>query len=248
MDWLAVEPGVWRSTDGRYAIVAHVLPENPPRTVYQARKIDQETARAFPGRGALGALLDELPWCWLAQNDLFSAEAVIERDAFADAHSASVPPDYPAIAIRRFVWPISRGTTWGALVVTEKDGELVAQLIGMSREDDSGFTPGPYTGISLTRIGLAPRPGTVLTTTTDHGPAPCHICDAGIGEPHDPTCSIAQCLVTGQQRLLCTHFGGSLAAGMEALTTGRQGEFNAYFKAPAGHDCGQDTWQGEPAE
>ena len=35
LTWLETDPGVWRSTDGRYAIVAHDLPENPTRTVYR---------------------------------------------------------------------------------------------------------------------------------------------------------------------------------------------------------------------
>jgi len=60
-------------------------------------------------------------------------------------------------------------------------------------------------------------------------------------------CEIALCQVTGQQRLLCHYFGGSPAAGVEALTTGKQDEFEAYFKTPTGHDCGQDLWQGQPA-
>ena len=73
LTWMETDPGrVWRSTDGRYAIVAQVLPENPPRTVYQARKIDQETARAYPTRGDLGYLLEETPWCWCAENSVHS--------------------------------------------------------------------------------------------------------------------------------------------------------------------------------
>jgi hypothetical protein len=244
LTWLETDPGVWRSTDGRYAIVAHDLPENPPRTVYQARKIDPAMAQAYPARATLGNLLEETPWCWCAENSVHSAEAIVERDAFASGHSTSVPEDYPAVALIRFWWPISQGTNRGALVVVRKGGRFVAQIVGMSRHDDSGFVPEPYTEINLTELGLIPGPGADLATTTDHGPEPCHNCGARVGQSHGQMCSIARCLVTGQQRLLCTYFGGSPAAGIEALTTGRQDEFEEYFKTPAGHDCGQDLWQG----
>ncbi len=162
LTWLETDPGVWRSTDGRYAIVAHVLPENPPRTVYQARKIGQEMAQAYPAGEDLGYLLEETPWCWCAENDADSAEAIVEQDAFASAHSASVPEDYPAVALSRFRWPISRGTSRGALVVARKDGGFVAQIVGMSRHGDSGFAPEPYTEINLTELGLIPQPGAGL--------------------------------------------------------------------------------------
>lgn len=245
MNWLATEPGIWRSADGRYAIVAQALPENPPRTVYQARKVDEAMARAYPERGDLGYLLEESPWCWNEDNSVHSAEAVIERDAFTSAHDTSVPEDHPAAALSRFWWPISKGTSRGALAVTVRDGEVVAQVLGMARHDDSGFEPEPWTEISLTGLGLVPAPGAAISVTTDHGPEPCPNCGAKVGDPHDAMCSIARCEVTGGQRLMCTYFGGSPLAGMEALSTGRQAEFEDYFKTPAGHDCGQDAWQGD---
>jgi hypothetical protein len=64
---------------------------------------------------------------------------------------------------------------------------------------------------------------------------------------HTARCSHARCLVTGQQRLLCVYFGGSPVAGLTALNTGRRqdmDEFEAFFKTPTGHDCGQDIWRG----
>ena len=248
LTWRADDSGgnVWRSTDGRYAIVTHTLPETPSRTVYQARKIDQAMAAAYPGRSDLGYLLEETLYRWDADNCVDSAQAVCERDAFAATCQTSIPEDHPAIALARFWWPISNGTTRAALTVNRVNGDLVAQVIGMHRHDDTGMVPEPYTEINLTALGLAPQPGTELHVTTDHGPEPCN-CGARIGEPHQDMCERARCEVTGQQRLLCTYFGGSPAAGMEALTSGRQGaqeEFETYFKAPAGHDCGQDTWQG----
>jgi hypothetical protein len=248
MTWVEMERGVWRSTNGLYAIVRQVLPERPPRTVWQARKIDQSMARAHPRRGDLGILLEESPWGWCAENNVGSAEAAIERDAFASAHETSVPEDHPAIAMSRFFWPVSNGTRRGALVVMRNGDEFVAQVVGMARHDDSGFVPEAWTEISLTGLGLIPRPGATLAVTADHGPEPCHMCGAKVGQPHGPMCSLARCLVTGQQRLLCTYFGGSPVAGTEALTTGTMDEFREFFKTPTGHDCGQDLWQAEPGE
>jgi hypothetical protein len=248
MTWVEMEPGVWRSTNGLYAIVRQVLPERPPRTVWQARKIDQLMARAHPDCGDLGCLLKESPWGWCYQNDVGSAEAAIEYDAFASAHDTSVPGDHPAIAMSRFWWPVSNGLSRGALVVTRNGDDLVAQVVGMSCHDDTGFVPDAYTEISLTGLGLVSRPGATGTVTTDHGPAPCHMCSAKIGQPHGPMCSLALCLVTGRQRLLCIYFGGSPVAGMEAVATGREAEFNEFFKTRAGHDCGQDPWPGEHGE
>lgn len=194
MSWVEMEQGVWRSTNGLYAIVRQVLPERPPRTVWQARKVDQLMDRAHPGRGDLGCLLEESPWGWCSQNDVCSAEAAIEYDAFASAHETSVPEDHPAIAMSRFWWPVSGGTKRGALVVTRNGDELVAQVVGMSRHDDTGFVPDAYTQISLTGLGLVPRPGATVAVTTDHGPAPCHMCNAKAGQPHGPMCSLARCL------------------------------------------------------
>jgi hypothetical protein len=243
MQWIETEPGqVWRSADGRYAIVAHTLPENPPRTQYQARKIDPAMAAAHPHRGTLGYLLDESPWCWKTENSVHSAEAVVDRDVFKSAHNTSVPEDHPAVALSRFFWPISQGTSRAALAVVWKDGSLVAQVLGMVRRDDSGFVPAPYTEIDLTDLGLVAHDASDLETVTDHGPPPCGNCGVKVGQPHDETCSRAKCLVTGEQRLLCTYFGESPVAGIETLATGgSQEEFETYFKADLQHDCGQDV-------
>lgn len=245
MSWAETDRGrVWRSLDGRYAIVAHTLPEHPPRTVFQARKIDPAMAVAYPHRGDLGYLLEESPWGWNTENSVHSAEAVCERDAFRMAHDSSVPEDHPAVALSRFYWPISNGTERAALAVAWRDGHLVAQVLGMSRRDDTGYTVAPWTEIDLTELGLHAGE-TALSTTTDHGPAPCHNCGAKVGQPHGRRCPTARCEVTGEQRLLCDYFGGSPVAGVEAVTTGNQGEFDEFFKTPTGHDCGQDLHRAE---
>lgn len=242
IEWAQTDPGrVWRSVDGQYAIVAHTLPETPPRTVYQARRIDQAMAQAYPKRGNLGILLTETPWCWNTENSVHSAEANCQRDAYHLARYRPVPRDYPAVAFREV-----NNLDGGALVITRnQDGRLVAQAIGMDLHDpDTGYVPEVWTEIDLTALGLAPSNGVDLEVTSDHGPPQCGNCGVEAGQPHGEYCERAKCLVTGQQRLLCTYFGGSLAAGIEAVTTNSQDEFEAYFKTPTGHDCGQDIWTG----
>ncbi|CAL9677603.1 hypothetical protein SUDANB95_07929 (plasmid) [Actinosynnema sp. ALI-1.44] len=242
IQWAETDPGrVWRSLDGRYAIVANTLPETPPRAVYQARRIDEAMARAYPTRQDLGVLLDESPWCWNTENSVHSAQAVIERHAYTVEHFTRVPKDHPAVALSHF-----SHVEQGALAVVWKNGELVAQVLGMTLHDrDEGFVPAPWTEINLTELGLVPRDGIEVATTTDHGPEPCGNCSVRVGHPHAEGCSVAKCLVTGQQRLLCTYFGGSPTAGVEAVMTGSQDDFERYFKAPTGHDCGRDVWHGE---
>jgi hypothetical protein len=242
IDWMATEPGgVWRSVDGQYAIVAHDLPETPPRTMFQARRIDQAMARAYPTQGNLGFLLAESPWCWNSDNSVHSAEAECQRDAYDLGQSRRVPRDYPSIVFREV-----NNVTAGALVVTRDGaGSLVAQVIGMRLIDrDTGYQPAVWQEIDLTALGLTPRADVDLPVTADHGPPPCGNCGVEAGQPHDEHCERARCLVTGRQRLLCSFFGGSPVAGVEAVATGTQGEFERYFKTPTGHNCGQDVWTG----
>lgn len=84
---------------------------------------------------------------------------------------------------------------------------------------------------------------------SEQAPAPgrpemCGNCGATDGQPHGEGCSFARCLVTGQQRLQCEIFGGSPIAGALALASGGdQREFEDYFKADTGHDCGQDIYR-----
>jgi hypothetical protein len=244
IEWVRIGPGrVWRSVDGQYAIVAHTLPETPPRTVFQARRIDQAPARAYPDRGNLGILLTETSWCWNTENNLFSAEAECQRNAYHLARYRPVPRDYPAIALREV-----NNLNGGALVITRNEaGRLVAQAIGMGLPDrDIGYVPQVRQEIDLTTLGLVPREGVEPAVTTDHGPPPCVNCRVEAGQPHDEHCEDAICQVSGQQRLQCTYLGGSPVAGIEAVATNSQDEFETYFKTPTDHDCGHDIWAGKP--
>lgn len=246
LTWVETERGrVWRSACARYVIVAHTLGERPPRTMYQARRVDEMTAQAYPTRGDMGFLLEECCWCWNTENSLYSAEAVCERDRWALEHPGAfnVPDNHPAVALSTFWWPSGRSGDRGALAVVWKDDRLVVQLIGMGRHDEE-TRPGEYTEIDLTELGVV-ADRSALPMTTDHGPGPCTGCGAKVGKPHDELCSHARCLATGQQRLLCTYFGGSPVAGIEAVRTSAQEEFDRYFKTPTGHDCGHDLWKGE---
>jgi hypothetical protein len=248
LTWLETDAGrVWRSVCGRYAIVAQTLPECPPRTVYQARRVDEMTARAYPQRGDLGILLQETPWCWNIDNSVHSAEAICERDRWMLAHPGAfhVPEDHPAVALATFWWPQGRTGGRGALSVVWKDNRLVAQVIGMHRTSEDAVAVGEYTEIDLTELGVTADP-TTLATTTEHGPGPCSNCGAKVDTPHGECCERALCKVTGRQRLLCRYFGSSPTAGVEAMLTNTQVEFERYFKAPTGHDCGHDLWRGEP--
>lgn len=46
-----------------------------------------------------------------------------------------VPEDYPAVALRRFFWPISNGTTRAALAIISDGSRVLAQVVGMARRD-----------------------------------------------------------------------------------------------------------------
>lgn len=70
----------------------------------------------------------------------------------------------------------------------------------------------------------------------------CGGCGVQLGEPHDPSCDIAKCQVTGGQRMLCKTFGGNPIMGMAALITG--GTEDDFEKTPVGHDCGTHIWDG----
>ncbi|HEY3478421.1 MAG TPA: hypothetical protein VGL02_05910 [Streptomyces sp.] len=243
LTWVETDTGhVWRSTCGRYAIVAHTLPENPPKTEYQARRIDPAMAAAYPEENTLGFLLQTSPWCWNSENSVHSAEANCERDAYALANERPFPENFPAIAMER------RGAGGReALVVVRENGDLVARLMHMAlHTHEEGFVPeSSLTEINLTELGLVPGENAELATRTDHDTDRCGNCGVKVGRAHDARCSFARCEVTGGQRLMCTYFGGSPTAGaMTVATGGSQQEFEDYFKTPTGHDCGHDVYRG----
>ncbi|MCX5066695.1 hypothetical protein OOJ91_12475 [Micromonospora lupini] len=244
LQWANSQPGVWRSLCGRYVVFAVTLPERPARTVYQARRIDPAMAAADHTGTYLGFLLEESPWQWNSDNSVHSAEAACGRDLFRLTHSFNVPEDHPAVALSGFWWPDGGGGARGALAVVWQDGRLVVQILGMGRADADTVEVGEYASIDLTALGIEVDPA-ALPTVTDHADQ-CNGCNVKAGNPHDSHCSHARCLTTGQQRLLCTYFGGSPTAGIEAVQTGgsSQAEFEEFFKTPTGHDCGRDTYVG----
>lgn len=244
LTWVETDAGqIWRSTCGRYVIMAITLPENPPKVEYLARRIDPAMAAAYPERNTLGFLLESSPWCWNEENNVHSAQAICERDAYTLANARPFPEDYPAIAMERFGQGLRE-----ALVIVWDSGELVARHMHMGlRTHEEGFVPQQSsTEINLTALGLVPGEGVELTTTTERDTDRCNGCRVRVGEYHRDRCSVARCLVTGRQRLMCAYFGDSPVAGIHAVTTGgSQQEFEDYFKTPTGHDCGQDIYTGK---
>jgi hypothetical protein len=61
------------------------------------------------------------------------------------------------VALERFFWPISEGTTQAALAVVRDGERIVARVVGMARQEDP-FVPVTYAEIDLTGI-LEPAEG-----------------------------------------------------------------------------------------
>lgn len=238
---------LWRTPDGQYLIMALTLPETQSgrsSAVYQVRWVDPVTRAAYPDRLNWGILIRECFWLWNTEDRVNSAEAEANRHAWflANAEGFSVPEDTPAAALAHFYWPISKGTTRGALAIVWKDGQLVAQVLGMSRHDDETTRIGTYVEIDLTAIGVRADERDT-PTLTEHLPQ-CAGCGAKAGSPHGEYCDQARCLVTGDQRSKCRIFGDASTAGMLTVATGgSQKEFETYFRNDAGHDCGHDCGQ-----
>ena len=149
--WTEMQPGwSWRSTDGTYVILRSVLPEDRPHPAetYTLRKVDPASARAYPG--SLGYFVAE-------RYTLADAQGEARRDAYGDEHSRerSVPEDFPSLALELFFWPISQGTTRGALAVVRDGDRIVARVVGMARQEDP-FVPVTYAEIDLTAIPTLP--------------------------------------------------------------------------------------------
>jgi hypothetical protein len=141
LTWTEPQPGLWRSTDGRYVILRTQLPGPAPNVVFTLRKIDPASARAYPG--TVGYFRAER---W----SLSEAQRTAATDAYCDDHGAEqhVPKDYPALALARFFWPISEGTTRAALAIVRNGDHAVARVIGMSRGEDA-FEPAVYAEIDI---------------------------------------------------------------------------------------------------
>lgn len=92
--------------------------------------------------------------------DLESAQALADQHRYrtVNADQADVPEDHPAVALRRFFWPISDGTTRAALTLRHTSGgRLHAQVVGMSRgrtndDGESPYWPGVYADLPLSAL------------------------------------------------------------------------------------------------
>jgi hypothetical protein len=154
--WAETEPGLWRSTDGQYTIHRTALPE--PRkalaVIYTLRWREPSTARAWPGW--LGCELGTAG----PRYDLAAAQQ--EASDHARAHAAAPGNDralreLPVLASERFFWPMSEGTTRGALTVTLESGRLTARVTDMvcQSEDPAPagtWAPGTWAEIDITGL------------------------------------------------------------------------------------------------
>lgn len=145
--WNEERDGLWRSTDRKYAIVRIELPGGPPHltTVYLLRKIDPAMAKVYPG--SVGYSLGEHS----EHHDLEDAMGAADNDDNHTRHAKAntkALDALPADVVSRFWWPISNGTTRGALTLTREGGRIVARVVGMSRTEGEHWEPGTYTEAS----------------------------------------------------------------------------------------------------
>jgi hypothetical protein len=145
--WVDIQPGLWRSLDGRYVILHAVLPEDRPEPTetYTLRHLDRQMAAAYPG--TLGSFVAEA-------YSLHAAQQEAERHAWERAQGGAchVPADFPALRLERFFWPISEGTSRAALAIVRENGRVLARVVGMSRGDADAYEPGTYAEIDLTGL------------------------------------------------------------------------------------------------
>jgi hypothetical protein len=146
MIWIETKPGLWRDVAGAYVIARFTLPDDrpDPSDIYIVNRFDPAMVAAYPGN--LGYFRSQ-------ELTLDAAMAFAERDAYGWTHNAerSIPEDFPALALARFFWPISEGTSMGALAVIRDGDRIVARVVGMARGEDA-FEPGTYAEIDLTDL------------------------------------------------------------------------------------------------
>lgn len=153
MAWSQLQEGVWKAhhlTAGDYWI--HRI--NYPWAMGRSPRSEYEVRHNAPYHG-----LDEHGYYIGRGHRLDEAERFAERHAHVwDMPNKSVPEDYPALKLKRFFWPISEGITRGALVVVEKKGRLVAQVIGMSRGGDSPAPDYPFVPAVYAQVKVPEKP------------------------------------------------------------------------------------------
>ena len=146
--WDQIPSGVWRSTDGKYVIVRIELPGEAPHlaTVYLLRKIDPAMAEVYPY--TIGYSLGEHGEHHSLDDAQRSADNDDNHTRHAKANTEALDA-LPADTVSRFWWPISNGTTRGALTLTREGNRMVARVVGMGRTEGEHWEPGTYTEASL---------------------------------------------------------------------------------------------------
>lgn len=146
--WDEERDGLWRSTDDKYVIVRVTLPDPVPhlRDVYLLRKIDPEMAKVNPG--TIGYSLMACPAHHSLDDAMHWAHTDARADRFRQSNDETLDT-LPAGASSRFFWPVSNGTSRGALTLTREGDRIVARVIGMSCVDEDHWEPGTYTEASL---------------------------------------------------------------------------------------------------
>jgi hypothetical protein len=197
LTWIDTEPDLWRSVDGRYVIVSTVLPERraDATRVFTLRKIDAASRTAYPPGWTCGYFVDE-------SYSLHEAQAAAERDSWVEAQGAArnVPADYPAAALKRFYWPISQGTSMGALAIVREGNRLVARVVGMGRRSSDVYEPGVFAELDLSALPEDGEP-----TVADLQLLECGGCMAVPSTAHGQDCDHAHCPECGEQWIMCGH-------------------------------------------
>ena len=147
LTWTRTRPGEWHSGCGRYLILRGYLPGG--MTVFNLRGLDH-------GCGPGGYFITER----YGIGEIMQAAGT---HAYAAEHGAerNVPPDFPALAMTRFFWPISGGTTRAALVIT--------QAGGLTSTPRSTTPCGPWPASSGCAAGTTPTsPACTRKSTSPH--------------------------------------------------------------------------------
>lgn len=121
LTWRRVADDRYESDCGRFLLARVTLPSGAHE--WLVRRVGRHGSRSPDGyHVAIEVRLD-------------AAQATAERHAWREANSPHVPDDYAA-RMETFYWPISDGTSRGALAIVEEDGRRVARVVIMSRDTD----------------------------------------------------------------------------------------------------------------
>jgi hypothetical protein len=165
LNWRHTRKRLWRTTDGRYTVVKVKMPSDVPHETfrYVARAIDPAMRQQFPNTVGFPIGID--------QPSLAGAQRHAEQHAFAATHDRNVPADYPHGERADFFWPISEGTTRGALVLDRDGPTVTAKIVGMVR-GEHGFEPDVYATASIA-VSEKPAETVHLGPVESGGVTPC---------------------------------------------------------------------------